>query len=378
MLEILNPRHGAILSRNDGQEGDDALLITVAGCADPFLPVTVNGAAAERDGAGFSAPVRLTKRITKITAEATTVRGVKAQTIRVVWDKKSFKRYRFFIDDNVFFLQDIATHSYHSIFECFYLDWMRTLHKRYGTKVVLNLFHRNDHDPHKFEITAVPDKYRSEWRDNSGWLKLSFHAYSEFPDYPYSLPCPDRLARDYDATRGQIVRFAGEETFCPPIVIHFAQCHPANFGVLKERGVKVLCGQFTNAFVGPGYKPPSPFSIGDIGYYLDEERAAYLWSHTAIHDFDYDITFMKGTACCNRNPAPELLRQLEEKYANPHGNDVLGLASHEQYSFPFYHNYLPDHFERMDAVCRSVTEHGYKPVWFQEGFLGNTTMASER
>jgi hypothetical protein len=73
-----------------------------------------------------------------------------------------------------------------------------------------------------------------------------------------------------------------------------------------------------------------------------------------------------------------LLRQLEEKYANPHCNDVIGLASHEQYSFPFYHNYLPDHFERMDAVCRSVTEHGYKPVWFQEGFLGNTTMAPER
>lgn len=375
MLEILDPRHGAILSHLDGPETDGGLTVTVSGCAEPFLPVTVNGVAAQRDGAAFTAQVCLTKKISEITAEVRTVRGVKSQTIKVVWDKRSFKRYRFFIDDNVFFLQDIATHNYRSIFECFYLDWMRTLNKRYGTKVVLNLFFRNDHDPKGFEITAVPDRHKGEWRDNAEWLRLSFHAFSEFPNYPYETACPDRLGRDYDAVVEQVARFAGEETFCPPIVTHWAKCHPANFDALKKRGVRTLSGQFTSAYINKGAKPAPFFSTSDIGYYLDEERAAYLWTHTAIHDFDYDLTFMKGTACCNRNPVKELLQKLEEKYANPRGNDLLGLASHEQYSFPFYRNYLPDHFDRMDAVCKSATEHGYKPAWFQEGFLGNPTGA---
>ncbi|MEW6356364.1 MAG: hypothetical protein AB1696_08570 [Planctomycetota bacterium] len=377
MVEILNPRHGAIMCRHDGEETEGALTITVTGCADPFAPVTVNGIEAERCGAEFSAPVRLTRKINEITAQVKTVRGIEAQTIKVVWDKKSFKRYRFFIDDHSFFLQDLATHSYGSIFECFYLDWMRTLHERYGAKIVLNCFFRNDHDKDGFEITAVPDKHKGEWRDNAEWLNLSFHAFSEFPDRPYNYPCPAKLAEDYDRVKEQIVRFAGEETFCPPIVTHWAVCHPANFGVLKERGAKVLCGQFINAFVGKGYRPLSPFGVSDVGYHLDEERSAYLWERRVIHDMDYDITFMKGTVCCNRNPVGELLQQMEEKYASPHAIDILGIASHEQYSFPFYRNYLPDHFERMDSVCRSATEHGYKPVWFHEGFLGNPTLAPE-
>lgn len=377
MLEILNPRHGAIVCHHDGEETEDALTIAVDGCADPFVSVTVNGVQAEREGAEFSAPVRLTREVNEVTAQVRTGRGMNAQTIQVVWDKKSFKRHCFFIDDNVFFLQDLATQSYDSIFECFYLGWMRTLHERYGTKIVLNCFFRNAHDKDGFEITAVPDKHKGEWRDNADWLKLSFHADSEFPDRPYSQPGPAQLAEDFDRVKEQVVRFAGEDTFCPPIVIHWAKCHPANFDVLKERGVTTLCGQFQNAFIGGDYRPASPFSVGDIGYYLDEERSAYLWSHTAIHDTDYGITFMKGAACCNRSPAEELLRQLEAKYANPHSIDLLVLASHEQYSFPFYRNYLSDHFERMDAVCRSATEHGYKPAWFHEGFVGNPILAPE-
>jgi hypothetical protein len=45
--------------------------------------------------------------------------------------------------------------------------------------------------------------------------------------------------------------------------------------------------------------------------------------------------------------------------------------SHEQYCFPLYRNYIPDHFERIEAAIRSVTEQGYRPVFLHEGFLGN-------
>ena len=53
-----------------------------------------------------------------------------------------------------------------------------------------------------------------------------------------------------------------------------------------------------------------------------------------------------------------------------HRRIFLDLFTHEQYFWPFYRNYLPDHPQRLDTTLRWVTDHGYKPVFFHEGFLG--------
>jgi hypothetical protein len=44
--------------------------------------------------------------------------------------------------------------------------------------------------------------------------------------------------------------------------------------------------------------------------------------------------------------------------------------THEQHFWPFYSSHVPDHFERLDIAFRWVTDNGYKPVFFHEGFLG--------
>lgn len=49
----------------------------------------------------------------------------------------------------------------------------------------------------------------------------------------------------------------------------------------------------------------------------------------------------------------------------------MDLFTHEQYFWPFYHNHIPDHAERLDRAIRWVTERGYEPVFFHEGLLGN-------
>ena len=36
----------------------------------------------------------------------------------------------------------------------------------------------------------------------------------------------------------------------------------------------------------------------------------------------------------------------------------------------FYENYLEDHWERLDAAIGFCNEHGYEPVFFNDGFLG--------
>ena len=59
-------------------------------------------------------------------------------------------------------------------------------------------------------------------------------------------------------------------------------------------------------------------------------------------------------------------------FANLRQNrDTISLMSHEQYTYEDYFNYIPDHLDRVELACRLATEHGYKPVWFPEGILGN-------
>jgi hypothetical protein len=47
--------------------------------------------------------------------------------------------------------------------------------------------------------------------------------------------------------------------------------------------------------------------------------------------------------------------------------------THEQYFWPFYDNFIPDHPQRLDVAIRGVMEHGYKPVFLHEVFIGGRT-----
>ena len=53
------------------------------------------------------------------------------------------------------------------------------------------------------------------------------------------------------------------------------------------------------------------------------------------------------------------------------GNEIFDFASHEQYSFPYYHNYIPDHLERIAKAAELMVENGCKPVFFAQGYMGN-------
>ena len=67
-------------------------------------------------------------------------------------------------------------------------------------------------DEKEFTLRDFPDRYKGEWRDNSDWLKLAFHAYANKPDRPYQNAAPEKMIADYDLVTEQIIRFAGEET----------------------------------------------------------------------------------------------------------------------------------------------------------------------
>ncbi|MFH1918389.1 MAG: twin-arginine translocation signal domain-containing protein, partial [Planctomycetota bacterium] len=129
-LAIEEPFHGAVLNRGHGEEADGGLKIRVAGRAPLSQPVTVNGTPAERAGTRFTSEVLLREKETEIVAASGGVFGTGEHRVKVVWDKHSFPRYRFSIDDNSFFLRDVAQKQYPSLFDCVYLKIRKDLHAK--------------------------------------------------------------------------------------------------------------------------------------------------------------------------------------------------------------------------------------------------------
>ncbi|ASV77069.1 hypothetical protein THTE_4468 [Thermogutta terrifontis] len=353
---ILEPVHGAVLNRRHGRQTDKGLEIEVLGVAPEDQAVIVNGQAAQRQGALYRAKVILAEHENEIVASSRGPRGHQEHRIKVIWDRNSRPRYRFSIDDNSFFLRDIAQHQYASLFDCWYLAMLRDLHKKYGTKFVLNIYYTTGDD---FNLTQFPDRYKGEWADNADWLKLAFHAWADKPDRPYQHASPQQLAADFDRVAEQILRFAGEATYSPPTVIHWGMVLPASLSVLKERGVRVLSGYFTQ--IG---------GVWDVNYHLDPSRSAYLSRHDAWMDFESGIVFSRVDIVCNNTPVDQIVPTLAPLMDDPNTAEIMDIFTHEQYFWPFYQRYLPDHPQRLETAIRWLTEQGYEPVFYHEGFLG--------
>ena len=397
MLQITNIRQGAVLNHNHGIEDESGLTVLFEGISDFPGPVTLNGQPARRDGRRFMGEVKLTQKINTVTAESVSTYGNFSQSIVVVWDKKSFKRVNFYIDDHSFFWTDLAKERPKRAFDHFYLKGLKDIHERYGLKVTLNCFYHNDH--FDCDMSQMPDIWKSEFIDNSDWLKLSFHARSEFPDRLYIEASEEEFRNDYDQVYEHIVRFAGEESFILPTVIHWAIISPSCVKVLKEKGVKCYSNAFRPRLMGgpsaieravgaktntaansqmtAGYNRDKQLA-GDFGFGFEEhfnvmEETSYLSNHKLMYNPHLDMTFFQGCCCCNLVPLDVIPGRLEKALSDSaaSGNEAFCLASHEQYTFPYYHNYIPDHMERLAKAIEIMVGNGCKPVFFPDGFLGN-------
>lgn len=377
MLEITSFRNGEVLNKLHGRECAEGLEVEVRGIALPQSIVTVNGVAATRNDREFSAKIMLTRKINRITALAKDKFGESSRTITVAYDKNSFLRYTVRIDDNSFFFGEVARQRPARLFDHFYLAGLKKLHEKYGTKFILKCFFRNDHDPEKFTLDRMPDIYKSEFEDNSDWLHLAFHAYSEFPDRPYQHCAPETLRRDMEMMNKEIIRFAGKKSCSPPTNVHWAMLEPSNFQVMKDMGVKILTsgGFMANRLFVEGAVQEISGTACDIGFFYEQDVAHHMLKKRIFFDPDHEL-FLSRTFFCFNIDTPQ---EIEEKIRREHELrseskcDILEAIGHEQYAYDYYGNFLPDFFERMETCCRIPTELGYTPVFFQDGVFGNTS-----
>lgn len=377
MLRITYPFHGAVLNHRHGTQTDQGLTLTIRGESPLHSSVTVNGRPARQVAREWTAEVTLTEHESDITAVAAGIHGREEHTVRVVFDRHSRPRYRFSIDDNIFFIRDLVQKGHKSLFDCFYLDILRALHEKYGARFALNMFYTTPEED--VTLADMPDTYRGEFADNADWLKLSFHAWAEFPDRPYQYASAEKLGEDFDRVKEQILRFAGEASWSPPTVVHWGMVHPRAMPALIERGVTMLSGFFMLQ-AGSHYTEdgePMPASIMapgcagyDVNYWLDQERSDYLAHHDALKDYRTGMVYSPVDIVCNNTALEDVVPTLEPLTRNPDTAEIMDLFTHEQYFWPYYSAYRPDHADRLDAAIGFCAENGYEPVWFHEGFLG--------
>ena len=370
MIEITNYRQGAILNHNHGKEGKKSLKIKIEGISDGGYPVTVNDQPAIMEGRRFAAEVELTQRVNTVKASVVTPYGTYSQELTLVWDKKSFKRFNFFIDDHSFLFTDLSKQRPKKAFDHFYLAGLKKIHDQYGLKVTLNSFYHNDHDP--FDLKDMPAIWKSEFEDNSDWLKFSFHAYSEFPDRPYAEATAETFGKHWDMVQKEIERFAGPKSFIAPVVIHWANVHPAVAQEAIRRGVTAYSNNFRlRVMGGPSLEDRQrggdmktvekrSLSGVDCGnelsglamHYGMQEEKDFMDKNIVYYDPQLCICFFHNTILCNLTP----LAEIPKKYAvaikrnEERGTEILGAGSHEQYTFPYYGNYLPDHMKRLARI----------------------------
>lgn len=368
MNQITSLRNGTIINHLYGPVVNGVLQLPVSGIADEDALVTVNGVEAERLGVTFSATVPVSEKVTEITMTAENNCGKTTHSVKVIYDRDSFPRYNFFTDDNSFFWTELIKTRPKSLFDQFYLKFLKKMHDEYGTKFTLNLFFRNDHDP--CELSSMPGCYKGEFADNADWLKMSWHAYSEFPDRPYQNATAEKVASDYDLIKSEVCRFAGEASFIPPVAAHWSMIRPDGMEELVKRGVRVMTSQFINPKTSLTEKQKSA-NLCDIGFFQNLRECLYLEKEQILHSFEQNVTYLHGMIICNYWKPAEILTKLDQIKAESRHHELLSLETHEQYTFPHYFNYLPDHMERMETAIRKATEMGYAPVFFAEGVLGN-------
>ena len=365
-VKIIEPIDGAILNKNDGEQDSSRLEIVVRGIAPERAKVTVNDIDAQiiKGGCGFydefTCSIDLNNQENNIVARAENGGSTSTDAITVLWDKNSMKRYRFSTDDNILFLKDLALNAskYGSIFDNEYLAFWKEMHGKYGTKIQFNIYYQTE----GFNLSQMPEKYKSEWQENSDWIRLTFHALQNDPPNPYITASYQLMLHDFSLVTGEIERFAGRRLLSPFTTVHWGEATLDACRALRDNGIKGLAGYF---LVDPSIGKPI------VSYYLNDDRTKYLNEHDYWKDTKEGLFFIKHDLVINLLEPGDIAPTLDSIASNPHRSDLMEVMIHEQYFNRQFTYYEPDAKERVIAALEWLKRNGYQSVFYEEGFLGS-------
>jgi len=359
-IQFITPRDGDMLSSVSGIEKDGSLYIKVLVEAPEKASITVNGIKAVYNDACYEAEVPLDGYRNTITA----VCGCGAEEkIAVYWLKNAANKFALSVDDNIWAFADLTKNQdkYTSIFDNAYLNVYKKAHDTYGTTVRLNLFYEMDnkcglnmYGP--FNLSMMTEKFKDEFKANSDWLHLAFHAYSEFPDNPYVNADYAKMKNDYQKIIAEIKRFAGEEVIEYATTNHWGSGNPEVVRAERAQGLRTLMGYLDLDSEGKSF----------VSYYLTPSQIMHANEYGFWKDHSEDMIFGKIDLVLNNFTPEEIvekLSQAKEKYPKKGFVEVM---IHEQYFYPSYASYLPDFAERILTACKWCRENGYTPAFVSD------------
>ncbi len=362
-IDFTFPLDGVMLTDAAGEKTDEGLKIKAYVDAPSGRNFTLNGIPMTESMHG-TYRCEIVLKDYKTTLELVDAENSYKQTIDVYYLRKGYNAYRFSLDDNIWFLQNLALNRdrYDSMFEDPYLNLLKTIHEKHGTKFHINIYWETPRLG-GFCIKDMPDKYKDEFIANSDWIRMSFHANADKPDRPYTHATYDQVLFEAERINKEIVRFAGEETFSKTVcTVHWGDISVEGAKALRDLGYKALVSSYHwNKKDGV-----------DIRSYLGDREVNILQKYGFWYDKDMDIYHFRyngGIQHCDVSAIYPNFNAQEKNYPFYHFKDI---CLHEQYFYPDFERHQPNYFEKMDTATSWCDEHGYKPILMDELFEFNT------
>ena len=307
------------------------------------------------------------------------------------------KRAAFYIDDVIFCFRDLARDRPKSIWDHFYFAAFREAHEKYGLKVQMNIFYRNDFyygaRGAEFTLKDMPDTWKAEFQAAKDWLRFGFHSYSEFPDYPWINASYDDVVWTWKVLTREVERFAGPGMFAKAVTPHWGPMSKEGCVALRDCGVKAIWCSAGKRYEYNGDRTVLPYghamrvenfrksetaifwrpgsgddiSVSACGYnhllpdQVKVTRGTYNWLHDKATGCNF-MTFGCGAPCLNLYRLEDIPARMKEVL----GNEYLIHATHEEYWYRDYFAYQPDSREKLLTACRMVHDAGYEYFFIED------------
>ena len=358
------PKDGVMLSWTAGERVGDDLKIKPLVTAPSGMKLFLNGnQMTEENFCIYTCEVVLDsyKNTLSVTDSES---GNEICSIDVYFLRKGYKKYRFALDDNIWFLQNINENKdvFKSIFEDPYLNLLKSIHDKHNSKFHVNIYYETPRHG-GFNLSQMTDKFKDEFIANSNWLRFSFHANADKPSRPYLFASYEQAYFELDRVNKEIIRFAGEECLSSTVLtLHWGDCSIETAKAFRDLGVRAIICEFML----------NTDDNADLRLYCDETQCSLLRKYGFLYDKETDLILFRHNSGIQRRAPEKIAEIMDRQLQESPLYEIKDVCLHEQYFYPEFKWYQNNYFEKLDATCQWCEEHGYEPIFMDELFEFNT------
>ena len=215
-------------------------------------------------------------------------------------------------DDVFSILKDLTDNSdsYTSVFDQPQFKLFKNAYNAYGVKITLNVFYKLSTD--SFNLSQVTTKFKTEFSNNSHWLKFAYHATDETVK-PSTLSDAD-LVTDVQNVHGAIDRFAGQRSIDKVPRFGFFNVSKSGLKALRYRNLVL-------GALGADDARAENSGLTGVGLYTLQNSDSYLDKENSIHYFKTEPRL--------DSVSDERIKEIiDTGLSNPNQNQVFILFSH--------------------------------------------------